>query len=111
VTRIRCARGVRDGSIYVYGLAEEKDGGGWSLVFSHDEMEEDGSYSLSTPDGATCYDALRGWRLVGNILELNLSEVAATTLGLAPDLKLQLDIESVSADDVRTAMTRLANPA
>jgi hypothetical protein len=107
---IRCARGTRDGSIYAYGLAEQEDGTGWSLVFSYDESTCEG-YSLSTTDGATWYDALQGWSLDGQVLRLVLTREAAAELSLPIDLRLQLDTESVDAAEVRDAMNYFAKPS
>lgn len=69
---IRCARAARDGSIYIYGLAEHADGGGWSLIFQVDEDANEG-YSVSSADGATSENALMGWRLTDHDLELRLT--------------------------------------
>jgi hypothetical protein len=104
---VRCARAAREGSIYIYGLAEEEDGGGWSLVFSIDEATSEG-YALSTADGATWYDPLKGWALADGVLRLLLTADAAAALGLPNEIWLHLDTEHVDIAEVRDAMAQFS---
>ena len=110
VIEIRCARQAQDGPILMFGLAEEPDGGGWSLIFTSDQADPS-AYAASTMDGATAYGAVEAWTLDDNVLRLRLTSNAAVLLGVPPNLSLRLNAAYVNVADVRRALADIANPS
>jgi len=79
----------RDLNTFVVVLAENQDGSGARLELQkalcldeQDRKLEMDTYCLCTEEGATFYGGIKSWKLMSDLLEINLDMQAAEALGV-----------------------------
>lgn len=106
-----------DGCLVV-GLAEEKDGGGRSLLFQRwlggdlagdrqDRLLGMDTYCISNESGATVYGGVSSWGLEGDVLVLCLSTESAEALRLGRECRFRLLVDRQSIARLVEGLSRV----
>jgi hypothetical protein len=94
------------------GLAEHRDGSGWSLTFQggspySEEDTSDEEYCLVTQSGACVYGMVRAVVLHRDQFRLTLTRRAAADLNLPPRIAVALDTDAESVTQFRDSLARI----
>lgn len=118
VVRMVSTEDLADPRCFVLGLAEERDGSGFHLVFqralSFDEQDRrlgQATYCITVPSGACHYGGVASCVLGNGLLAIRLRREAARALGTGDRLEFPLEVDGRSVARLRSGLERVFGDA